>query len=112
MTALAFDSHEAATAYKSAGFTDAQVEALVAIDRKTTALPDVSTLATKADILATKADIGVVKADLGAMKSDLAAVEAKVMGAIEAAKFQVLTSVIVAMGALTAIVLSIAKLVH
>jgi tagatose-1,6-bisphosphate aldolase non-catalytic subunit AgaZ/GatZ len=98
MSTLTFDSHEAATAYKTAGFTDAQVEALVAIDRKTTALPDTSTFATRADI--------------GVVEAKLAAVEAKVMRAIEAAKYQILTSVIVAMGALTAIVLSIAKLVR
>lgn len=50
MAAIAFDTHAAATRYKRAGFSDDQVEALVDIARETTALPDVSTLATKGDL--------------------------------------------------------------
>ena len=95
MNAMVFDSHEAALAYKDAGFTDAQVEPLLAVNRKTTSLPDVAALATRDDV-----------------NKKVDALEAKLTGAIENAKFQMLTSVIVAMGGLTAIVLAIAKLVH
>jgi hypothetical protein len=40
MTAVAFDTHEVANRFKAAGFTDAQVEALVDVTRTTMALPD------------------------------------------------------------------------
>jgi hypothetical protein len=61
MNSIAFDTHAAAIRFKRAGFTEDQIEALVEVTRETTALPDVSTLATKADIerleQATRADI-------------------------------------------------------
>ena len=50
MSSLIFDTHAAANRYKSAGFTEAQVEALVDTARETTALPDISELATKSDL--------------------------------------------------------------
>jgi phosphomannomutase len=50
MSTLIFDTHAAANRYKSAGFTEAQVEALVDTARETTAFPDNSSLATKADL--------------------------------------------------------------
>jgi hypothetical protein len=50
MNSIVFDTHAAAGRFKRAGFSDDQVEALVEITRETTALPDISTLATKADL--------------------------------------------------------------
>ena len=50
MNSIVFDTHAAASRYKRAGFTEDQIEALVEIARETTALPDISTLATKADL--------------------------------------------------------------
>ncbi len=50
MMSLVFDTHAAATRFKAAGFSDDQVEALVAVTRETTGLPDISTLATKSDL--------------------------------------------------------------
>ncbi len=50
MKSLVFDTHAAATRFKAAGFSDDQVEALVAVTRETTGLPDISTLATKSDL--------------------------------------------------------------
>jgi hypothetical protein len=46
MSSRAFDTHVAATRFRKAGCTDDQVE----VTRDTTAFPDISTLATKADI--------------------------------------------------------------
>jgi hypothetical protein len=56
--AMAFDTHEAAKEYGRAGFTEAQVEALVNVARRTAILPEISHLATKSDIagMATKSD--------------------------------------------------------
>jgi hypothetical protein len=101
MTSIAFDTHAAANRFKRAGFTEDQVEALVEVARETTALPDISTLATKSDIeqlqfatktdieqlrLATKTDIEQLrlgtktdieqlrvetKADIGVLRSDI-----------------------------------------
>jgi hypothetical protein len=86
MNSIAFDTHAAANRFKRAGFTEDQVEALVEVTRETTALPDISTLATKSDIgllktdieqlrLATKSDIEqlrlATKADIGVLKSDI-----------------------------------------
>jgi hypothetical protein len=48
MSSAACDTHAAANRFKRAGFTDDQVEALVDLARETTALPDVSTLASDA----------------------------------------------------------------
>jgi hypothetical protein len=68
MTAVAFDTHDAANRFKAAGFTEAQVEALVDVTRMTTALPDTSTLATKADL---KTETSLLRTDLKAEISDL-----------------------------------------
>jgi hypothetical protein len=74
MGSIAFDTHAAATRFRQAGFTDDQVEALVEITRETTALPDISTLATKADIAETKADIARLALTI---KADIAQLEAR-----------------------------------
>jgi hypothetical protein len=90
MSSAAFDTHAAANRFRRAGFTDDQVEALVDVARETTALPDVSTLATHTDLerlgvalrtdferleMATKADFErlelATKADLGRVESSL-----------------------------------------
>jgi hypothetical protein len=71
MTAVAFDTHEAANRFKAAGFTEVQVEALVDVTRMTTALPDISTLATKGDLLLIKTDLEGVRTGLKAEISDL-----------------------------------------
>jgi hypothetical protein len=57
MNAIVFDTHEAANRFKAAGFTEEQVEALVDVTRRTTALPDVSTLATKTDLAEVKSEL-------------------------------------------------------
>jgi hypothetical protein len=82
--AMAFDTHEAAKEYGRAGFTDAQVEALVNVARRTTTLPDISHLATKSDIagMATKSDIVELKADISAAKFQAVAIILPGMAAI------------------------------
>jgi chromosome segregation ATPase len=103
MSSVAFDTHAAANRFKRAGFTEDQVEALVDVARETTALPDVSTLATKsdvsrvegsmerlalnltslegtveglkADVEGLKADVGSLKTDVGGLKTDVARLE-------------------------------------
>jgi uncharacterized protein (DUF2336 family) len=69
---MAFDTHEAAKEYGRAGFTEAQVEALVNVARRTTTRPDISHLATKSDISALKADISGLKINISELKADIA----------------------------------------
>jgi hypothetical protein len=82
--AMAFDTHEAAKEYGRAGFTETQVEALVNVARRTTALPDISHLATKSDIadMATKSDIAELKADIASAKFQAIAIILPGMAAI------------------------------
>ena len=61
MNSIPFDTLEAADEFKSAGFTDTQVKTLVKVIRKTADLPDVSTLATKADLATLKVEIANAK---------------------------------------------------
>lgn len=77
MSTVSFDTHSVANALESAGFTKAQVEALVEITRRTTQLPDVSVLATKDDVALLKSDLSVLKADL---KADMAADKVQIIG--------------------------------
>jgi hypothetical protein len=84
MNSIVFDTHAAANRFKRAGFTEDQVEALVEVTRDTTALPDISTLATRADIerlegstkaqferleSSTKADIEHLRTDFGRLET-------------------------------------------
>ena len=57
MASVAFDTHRAVKALREAGVEERQAEALTQVVQQTADLPDVS-------ILATKADLGVLKADL------------------------------------------------
>jgi len=72
MSSIAFATHAAANRFKRAGFTEDQVEALVEVARETTGLPDISTLATKADIerleQATKAEVAKLEAKISVAK--------------------------------------------
>ncbi len=68
MTAVAFDTHEAANPFKAAGFTETQVEALVDVTRMTMALPDIATLATKTDL---KTEVSLLRSELKTEMSDL-----------------------------------------
>jgi len=95
MSSLIFDTHAAAKRYQSAGFTDAQVEALVDIARDTTALPDVSSLATKAD-LDTKID----------------RVQAELKAAIASSQVQTITLVLAGMAAIVTLSNLLPKLVR
>ncbi len=95
MKSLVFDTHAAATRFKAAGFSDDQVEALVAVTRETTGLPDISTLATKSDLdqvetrlnhridqLETKLN-GKIDTVRAGLKSDLDQVETRLNGKID-----------------------------
>jgi len=95
MMSLVFDTHAAATRFKAAGFSDDQVEALVAVTRETTGLPDISTLGTKSDLdqvetrlnhridqLETKLN-GKIETVWAGLKSDLDQVETRLNGKID-----------------------------
>ncbi len=56
MNAMAFDTHAIARRYKAAGFTDAQVEAMVDTAREAASLPDLSHLPTRADLMELRAE--------------------------------------------------------
>jgi hypothetical protein len=85
MSSVAFDTHEAVSDIRKAGANEQLAEAIVRVVQRTADLPDISTLATKADLaalaIATKADLDALaiatKADLAALtsatKADLAA---------------------------------------
>jgi len=126
---IAFDTHEAAKELGRAGFTDAQVEALVSIARQTTALPDISSLAAKSDIadLATKADIAELRAATGAdiaelrlaTKADVAELRlatkadiAELRTDIATAKLQAITILLPGIGAMMAIISVASRMVH
>jgi hypothetical protein len=73
MSTIVFDTHAVASRYRAAGFSEPQVEALVETAREASDLPDISSLATKADLerlaLVTKTDIDL----LGGRMDQLAA---------------------------------------
>jgi len=119
MTAMAFDTYEAANRFKAAGFTESQVDALVEVTRMTTALPDISTLATKDDLLPLKSDILAMSADISSLRTDLNRVESVLRTEIKAeisgvktliATSQVQTIALVLTG--TAAMLTLFKLFH
>jgi hypothetical protein len=120
MNGIAFDIHAAAIRFKQAGFTEDQVEALVAVTRETTALPDVSTLATKTDVerleLATDGRFKTLETRMDARFQDLETrmdarftqvdaridkMESKLEAKIGAAQVQSLTILIAAMALIT-----------
>jgi outer membrane murein-binding lipoprotein Lpp len=80
MSSVAFDTHAAANRFKRAGFTEDQVEALVDVARETTALPDVSILATKADVSRVEGAVGRLKTDVDGLKTDVEGLKADVGG--------------------------------
>lgn len=106
MSSLIFDTHAAATRYKSAGFTDAQVEALVDMARETTSLPDISSLATKADL---KADIAQMGERLDAR---IDRVQAELKAAIATSQVQTITLVLAGMAAIVTLSNVLPKLVR
>ncbi len=71
MSSVAFDTHAAANRFKRAGFTEDQVEALVEVARETTALPDVSTLATKSDVARVEVAVERLRTDVDGLKGDV-----------------------------------------
>jgi hypothetical protein len=104
MNSMVFDTHEAANRFKAAGFTDDQVEALVDVTRRTTALPDISTLATKADLTATRADLTATRAELKAeiaeLRSELRTEIASVKTMIASTQVQTITVILTAVAAM------------
>ncbi len=135
MSSIAFDTHAAATRFRRAGFTDDQVEALVEITRETTALPDVSTLATKADIaklemttkaeierleLATKAEIArlelATKAEIArlelATKAEVAQLGSQIDARIANSQVQTLTIIISANALVVGVITLLSRLIH
>ncbi len=99
---MAFDTHAAAKAFERAGFTEAQVEALIDVTRQTTLLPDVSTLATKADLLDVKTGLA---ADIRTSVADLRA-------EIATAKVQAITVILSGMAVITALGTVLSKLMR
>jgi len=121
MNSVVFDTHAAANRFKRAGFTEDQVEALVEVTRETTALPDISTLATKADIVLLKADIEQLrlanKSDIGALKSDIEKLAeatkadvAKLEAKISDAQFKSVGAIITAMAIIVGLGATLPKL--
>jgi aspartate/glutamate racemase len=64
MTSVAFDTHRAVKALREAGVEERQAEAITQIVQQSADLPDVTTLATKADLSATKSDLEAAIAKL------------------------------------------------
>lgn len=102
MSTPALDTLLAANRYRAAGFTDAQVEALVETARETAELPDMSASATKADLsqLEVRLDskIDLVRADLKAI--------------IASTQVQTITAVLAAMVALMTVSTLMSKLIR
>jgi hypothetical protein len=115
---MAFGTHEAAKEYGRAGFTEAQVEALVNVARRTTMLPDISNLATRSDIadMANKSDINGLKFEIGALRSavmgEIAMLRSEFKGEVANAKFQTIVILLPGMAAIVAVVTAVSHLLH
>ena len=87
MSPFAFDTLSASKQLREAGMSEGVAEAVVSVFQHAAAMPDISHLATKADLDAQrvmtksdldalgaliKADLDVMKADIGALKRDMA----------------------------------------
>ena len=105
-SSLIFDTHAAANRYKSAGFTDEQVEARVDIARETTALPDVSSLATRSDLRADIAQMAV------RLDSRIDRMRAELKAAIATSEVQTITLVLAGMAAITTLSSVLPKLIR
>jgi hypothetical protein len=120
MSAALFDTHVAATRYRAAGFSESQVEALVETARAATELPDISTLATKADLerlaLVTKSDIDLVGTRLDGkieqLDGKLGVVQAELKAAIASSQLQTVYFVLTANVALTVLSTWLARLIR
>lgn len=108
---MMFDTYEAAKEFGAAGFSEAQVEALLNVTRRTAALPDISNLATKADITALGVEIAAVRGEM-ATKAELAELKADLRGEIGSAKLQVVTATLAGMVAITAIGTVLSRLIR
>jgi hypothetical protein len=117
---IGFDTHAVANRFKAAGFTEPQVEALVETARETTGLPDISTLATKADLdrqsAMTKFDLAQLEGRLGgkidSVQAELKTEIAGVRALIASTQVQTITTVLVAMVALTTLSTLASKLIR
>ena len=105
MTVLTFDTHAAANEFESAGFSKAQIEALVNNARRTTTLPDISALATKADLAELKV---AVKADIADLKGEMSSIRAE----ISSAKLQAITIILTAGTVIGGMLVAFSKLIH
>ncbi len=78
MTAISFDTLNASKRLREAGVDERAAEAIVELVQQTTMLPDISDLATKAELSATRADLQAAKAELKAdLKNEIASVRAE-----------------------------------
>ena len=84
MNAIAFDTHASFKRLKDAGLNDAQAEAVVDVVSRTADLPDISQLATKADLAVLQADVASVEtrleAKLTGLDAKMTGLEAKMAG--------------------------------
>ena len=84
MNAIAFDTHASFKRLKDAGLNDAQAEAVVDVVSRTADLPDISQLATKADLAVLQADVASVEtrleAKLTGLDAKMTGLEAKMTG--------------------------------
>jgi hypothetical protein len=92
---ITFGTREAAKELGRAGFNDPQIEALVNVARRTTALPDISNLATKMDV---QSAISELRAD---MRAEIAT-----------AKLQAITILSPGIAAIVAIITFGSRLIH
>jgi len=120
MSSPIFDTHAAANRYKSAGFTDSQVEALVDVARETTALPDISSLSTKADLdklaLATKTDLDrlalATKTDFTQLDGKIDRVQVELKNAIATSQVQTVSLILAGVAAMVAFSSVLPKLIR
>ena len=89
MTTITFDTRKAVRNLQSAGFSDAQADAMV--DTLSAAFTE--TVATKTDIAEVKTDIAEVKtdlkADIAAVRADMDKLEASIRGDIKLLKWMI-----------------------
>lgn len=79
MTPAAFDTLSASKRLREAGLNERAAEAIVELVQQTTMLPDISDLATRAELLAVKSELkSEITSVRTELKSDLALTEARI----------------------------------
>ncbi|MBO9557319.1 MAG: hypothetical protein J7515_01875 [Caulobacter sp.] len=78
MTAIAFDTLNASKRLRDAGMDERAAEAIVELVQQTARMPDISNLATRAELDAAKSELKVdLKSEIASVRADMALMESR-----------------------------------